>query len=80
MRWRSPNGYGWWSALAGSKTLNEAKEACEKYVREQLGLKVCAIATLADLLLYLSHHGDGEMAPHHERVLAYRQRYGVHQG
>ena len=51
-----------------------------QYVREQLGLKVCAIATLADLLLYLSHHGDGEMAPHHERVLAYRQRYGVHQG
>ncbi|MCL4772270.1 MAG: orotate phosphoribosyltransferase, partial [Burkholderiaceae bacterium] len=39
-----------------------------QYVREQLGLKVCAIATLADLLLYLSHHGDGEMAPHHERV------------
>ena len=38
-----------------------------QYVREQLGLKVCAIATLADLLLYLSHHGDGEMAPHHER-------------
>ena len=41
-----------------------------QYVREQLGLKVCAIATLADLLLYLSHHGGGDMAPHHERVLA----------
>jgi orotate phosphoribosyltransferase len=51
-----------------------------QYVREQLGLKVCAIATLADLLLYLSSHGGGEMTPHHERVLAYRQRYGIHQG
>ena len=59
---------------------NDVPYSAVQYVREQLGLKVCAIATLADLLLYLSHHGDGEMAPHHERVLAYRQCYGVHQG
>ena len=48
-----------------------------QYVRNQLGLQVCAIATLADLLEYLSHTGGAEMATHHERVLAYRQRYGV---
>ena len=51
-----------------------------QYVRQQLGLQVCAIATLADLLLYLSQRGGNEMAAHHERVLAYRQRYGVEQG
>jgi orotate phosphoribosyltransferase len=51
-----------------------------QYVRQQLGLQVCAIATLADLLLYLSHHGEGEASAHHERVLAYRQRYGVDKG
>ncbi len=51
-----------------------------QYVRQQLGLQVCAIATLADLLLYLSQRGGNEMAAHHKRVLAYRQRYGVEQG
>lgn len=50
-----------------------------QYVRNQLGLQVCAIATLADLLEYLSHTAGAEMAVHHERVLAYRQRYGVEQ-
>ena len=49
-----------------------------QYVRNQLGLQVCAIATLTDLLAFLeSRGGDGAMAQHHERVLAYRQRYGV---
>ena len=52
-----------------------------QYVRSQLGLQVCAIATLADLLQYLKssseeNNGNG-MAQHHERVLAYRERYGV---
>ena len=59
---------------------NDVPYSAVQYVREQLGLKVCAIATLADLLLYLSNHDGGEMTPHHERVLAYRQRYGIHQG
>ena len=49
-----------------------------QYVRNQLGLQVCAIATLSDLLSFLgSRGGEGDMAQHHERVLAYRQRYGV---
>ena len=49
-----------------------------QYVRNQLGLQVCAISTLSDLLAYLgSRGGEGEAAQHHERVLAYRQRYGV---
>ena len=48
-----------------------------QYVRGQLGLEVCAIARLADLLQYLSRHSEGVMAGHHGRVLAYRERYGV---
>jgi orotate phosphoribosyltransferase len=48
-----------------------------QYVRDQLGLQVCAIAKLSDLLHYLTNQpGDG-LAAHHARVLAYRQRYGV---
>ncbi len=50
-----------------------------QYVRHRLGLQVCAIAQLADLLLYLEHSGAGSdgIASHHAKVLAYRQRYGV---
>ncbi len=48
-----------------------------QYVRERLGLQVCAIARLADLLQYLQRQPGEALAAHHERVLAYRQRYGV---
>ena len=51
-----------------------------QYVRQQLGMQVCTIARLADLLLYLSDNGEEEMRSHHENVLAYRQRYGVNEG
>ena len=49
-----------------------------QYVRRELGLQVCAIATLADLLQYLAASDNaGQMHAHHERVSAYRARYGV---
>ena len=51
-----------------------------QYVRNQLGMQVCAIAKLSDLMHYLELHcGDG-LAADHQRVLAYRQRYGVTEG
>ena len=56
----------------------DVSHSAVQYVRRQLGLQVAAIATLADLLRYLQAQGNGgEMTMHHERVLAYRQRYGV---
>ena len=51
-----------------------------QYVRQQLGMQVCAIARLADLLLFLEQNGEEGMRSHHEKVLAYRQRYGVNEG
>jgi orotate phosphoribosyltransferase len=48
-----------------------------QYVREQLGLQVCAIAKLADLMQYLEQQTGGSLAQHSERVRAYRDRYGV---
>jgi orotate phosphoribosyltransferase len=48
-----------------------------QYVRDQLGLKVCAIARLADLLQYLERQGGAGLGAYHQQVLAYRQRYGV---
>lgn len=48
-----------------------------QYVRERLGLQVCAIAQLSDLLQYLQAHAGGALGAHHAKVLAYRDRYGV---
>ncbi len=48
-----------------------------QYVRDRLGMQVCTIARLDDLLDYLASHGDAEVATHHPRVMAYRERYGV---
>ena len=48
-----------------------------QYVQTQLGLQVCAIARLDDLLDYLASASDASLHTQHGAVLAYRQRYGV---
>jgi orotate phosphoribosyltransferase len=48
-----------------------------QYVRDRLGLQVCAIARLEDLLGYLRQAGGDDLQAHYPRVLAYRERYGV---
>ena len=48
-----------------------------QYVRDHLKLEVGSIATLQDLLQYLQSSGAAELAPHLQRVAAYRDRYGV---
>jgi orotate phosphoribosyltransferase len=48
-----------------------------QYVRNQLGLHVCAIAKLTDLMQYLEKHAALGLEADHQRILAYRQRYGV---
>ncbi|MBL0423271.1 orotate phosphoribosyltransferase [Ramlibacter sp. AW1] len=48
-----------------------------QYVRDRLGLQVCAIARLTDLLEYLRRHAGDSLGAHHAAVLAYRQRFGV---
>ena len=48
-----------------------------QYVKNQLGMQVCAIAKLTDLMHYLEQHSAGSLAADHQRVVAYRQRYGV---
>ena len=47
------------------------------YVRKQLGLQVCAVAKLSDLMQYLELHRASGLSADHARVLDYRQRYGV---
>jgi len=48
-----------------------------QYVRERMGLQVCAIAKLADLLHYLQVHAGDKLGEHYEKVVAYRDRYGA---
>jgi orotate phosphoribosyltransferase len=62
--------------LRGEQVVDVPYSAVQ-YVRSQLGMQVCAIASLADLLAYLQQHQSADMAPHLARVQAYRERYGV---
>ena len=55
----------------------DVEHSAVQYVRQKLGLQVCAIARLADLLQYLQTGGDSQIGAHYAQVLAYRQRYGV---
>jgi orotate phosphoribosyltransferase len=55
----------------------DAPWSAVQYVREKLGLHVCAIATLRDLLDVLQVHAGDELGTHHAKVLAYRDRYGA---
>jgi orotate phosphoribosyltransferase len=48
-----------------------------QFVTRQLELDVLAVATLSDLLEYLSTHGDPNLSAHFARVKNYRERYGV---
>lgn len=51
-----------------------------QYVQRQLGLHVCAIAKLGDLMHYLASRQGEASRLEHQRVLDYRQRYGVDEG
>lgn len=48
-----------------------------QYVEQDLGLRVVAIATLADLMAYLDASSDPALRANRERVAAYRALYGV---
>lgn len=54
-----------------------AQMSAVQFVERQLGLRVVAIATLADLLHYLQASDDPALSAHVGRVAAYRERYGV---
>ena len=58
----------------------DVKHSAVQYVRQQLGLQVCAIAKLSDLMMYLEKHSAEGLAGDLQRVQLYRQRYGVEEG
>jgi orotate phosphoribosyltransferase len=56
---------------------NDLPYSAVQYVQHTLGLEVCAIAKLEDLLQYLENGGQASSQQDFERVRAYRTRYGV---
>lgn len=58
-------------------TTKDVPYSAVQYVREQVGLQVCAIAELSDLLTYLNTQDGNAMGEHLARTQAYRERYGV---
>lgn len=53
------------------------RRSAVQHLREESGLEVLAIASLADLLRVLAASRDPALAAHLPRVEAYRDRYGV---
>jgi orotate phosphoribosyltransferase len=55
----------------------DVEHSAVQYVQKQLGLQVCAISKLTDLLTYLEQRSGTGLEADYQRVLAYRQHYGV---
>jgi len=55
----------------------DVNHSAVQYVQQQLGLQVCAIARLDDLMHYLAQHRVPGLFDAHQRVQDYRARYGV---
>ena len=67
---------------AADGTVTDLPHSAVQYVSKELGLQVCAIAQLKDLLQYLgkgqtANEAGVDLSAHHAKVMAYRQRYGV---
>ena len=58
-------------------TVLDVPHSAVQYVQNALGLQVCAIAKLEDLLDYLNAQGGSPLKQHLPAVQAYRDRYGV---
>ena len=58
-------------------SIQDVPYSAVQYVRNSLGMQVCAIAVLSDLLAYLSTHGGNTLSQHLPALQTYRNRYGV---
>ena len=55
----------------------DVSSSAVQYARQTLGLKVCAVATLDDLMAYLEQQGGADSGAQLQSVQVYRDRYGV---
>lgn len=54
----------------------DAPWSAVQHVQQHFGIEVVSVATLNDLLQYLSHHDDPSLQRYAAPVRAYRERYG----
>ena len=57
--------------------ISDVPYSAVQYARETLGLNVCAVASLEDLMSFLERSEDPNLQAHLSSVQAYRERYGV---
>lgn len=58
-------------------SVHDVPHSAVQYVRNTLGMQVCTIAQLSDLLTFLADQSQPELFAHLSRVQTYRDRYGV---
>jgi orotate phosphoribosyltransferase len=58
-------------------SIKDVPHSAVQYVRNTLGMQVCTIAQLSDLLDFLAARSDSPMGEHLGFVKSYRDRYGV---
>jgi len=58
-------------------SVKDVLHSAVQYVRNTLGMQVCCIAQLSDLLDFLTQHTESPLGEHLPVVQAYRDRYGV---
>ena len=57
--------------------VQDVPHSAVQYVRNTLGMQVCTIAQLSDLLAFLGKQSSNTLGEHLPKVQAYRDRYGV---
>jgi orotate phosphoribosyltransferase len=68
---------GWDLSKNGRFANLDVPYSAVQFVRNQLGMQVCTIASLKDLLDYLATTADTAQQVHETAIKAYRDRYGV---
>jgi orotate phosphoribosyltransferase len=62
--------------VQGEKIVDAPLSAIE-YIKEEIGLKVCTVSLLEDLLKFLENSKDKNLLPHLQNVKNYREKYGA---
>jgi orotate phosphoribosyltransferase len=57
--------------------VKELQSSAIEFIQTEMGLRVCTVALLEDLLRYLENAKDPSLKAHLSRVANYRQMYGV---
>ena len=63
--------------FASTGAVQDLPYSAVQYVRHTLGMQVCTVAQLSDLLAFLARQNQPDLQAHLGPVQVYRDRYGV---